>query len=97
MNQINQEKNNPSDQVQYLNRWVDKRYFRVFVYQKDCQKLVESYDEYQQEIKSGLWFNTKEEAMKPKKRKEKESVDVAITCNTESPSIDSISEEIKVD
>lgn len=48
-------------QVNYLGRWVDKKHFRTFVYNKTEQKLATSYDEYLKLIESGLWFSQKEE------------------------------------
>jgi len=53
-------------QFEYLGRWVDKKTFRTFVYDKDdMQKLANSYDEYQSLLASGLWF-----AVKPSEQKE---------------------------
>lgn len=43
--------------VQYDGRAVPKEGFRVFIYGFDNQtKLVESWEEYQKCISSGLWF-----------------------------------------
>ena len=44
-------------QVLYLGRWVSKKHFRTFVYNKNEQKLANSYEEYSELISSGLWFN----------------------------------------
>lgn len=50
------------EMVMYDNRIVPKANFRVFIYNtKNEQKLVESWDEYQAEISSGLWFAKKED------------------------------------
>jgi hypothetical protein len=47
--------------VRYLGRDVPKEGFRVFVYgPDDTQKLVNSWDEFQDVISSGIWFATKE-------------------------------------
>lgn len=47
----------------YLGRMVSKEHFRAFVYSMDgSQKLVESWDDYEQHMESGLWFSTKEDA-----------------------------------
>lgn len=47
----------------YLGRIVDKKKFRTFVYGlNDVQKLVESWDEFQDAMASGLWFAKPEEA-----------------------------------
>lgn len=59
-------------QVLYQGRWVDKKNFRAFVYNSNCEKLANSYDEYASLIESGLWFSTKEdvkpvEEVKPEK------------------------------
>lgn len=51
-------------QFLYLNRWVDKEHFRAFVYDaKGDQKLAGSYDEFNKLIDSGLWFETRENAL----------------------------------
>lgn len=47
----------------YLGQIVDKKYFRTFVYNMDgCKKLVESWDEYERHMETGLWFATQEDA-----------------------------------
>ena len=47
----------------YLGRIVEKEHFRTFVYAPDGkQKLVESWDEFERCMESGLWFSTKEDA-----------------------------------
>lgn len=47
----------------YQGRIVDKKHFRTFVYAMDgSKKLVDSWDEYQKAMASGLWFSTKEDA-----------------------------------
>ena len=47
----------------YLGQIVDKKYFRTFVYSMDgSKKLVESWDEYERHMESGLWFSTQEDA-----------------------------------
>jgi hypothetical protein len=51
--------------VLYNGRSVPKDGFRVFIYGiNNTEKLVNSWDEYQKEISSGLWFSTKELAIK---------------------------------
>lgn len=42
-------------QVLYKGKWVWKRFFRVFVYNKDGQKLAKSYDEFVDLITVGGW------------------------------------------
>lgn len=47
----------------YLGQIVDKKHFRTFVYSMDgAKKLVESWDEYERHMESGLWFSTQEDA-----------------------------------
>lgn len=47
----------------YLGQIVDKQFFRTFVYSMDgSKKLVESWDEYERHMESGLWFSTQEDA-----------------------------------
>ncbi len=47
----------------YLGQIVDKQHFRTFVYAMNGdKKLVESWDEYEQHMESGLWFSTQEDA-----------------------------------
>lgn len=48
--------------VQYQGKLVSKDHFRVFVYGKDnAKKLVESHEEYEKALESGLWFSNKED------------------------------------
>lgn len=63
-------------QVLYLGRWVDKKSFRTFVFDKKGeQKLAESYKEYEDLIATGLWFSEKKNPMDdPKARKQKDVV-----------------------
>ena len=58
MKKIQSESENP--QVLYDGRWVSRENFRVFVYQGENQKLVNSYDEFKELIEGGLWFANKE-------------------------------------
>lgn len=68
----------------YLGRIVSKKNFRTYVYSPDgSQKLVESWEEFEREMESGLWFISAEDAQKsvpapsPKPRKvKKEKVGV---------------------
>ena len=47
----------------YQGRIVSKHHFRAFIYKPDgSQKLVNSWDEFECHIASGLWFVTKEDA-----------------------------------
>lgn len=60
-------------QVFYNGIWIEKELFRTFVYNQKGQKLVNSWDEYQDALASGLWFETQEckpeEIKQPKKGK----------------------------
>ena len=61
----------------YLGQIVDKAHFRTFIYSMDgSKKLVESWDEYERHMESGLWFSTQEDAksripVKPKRVRNK--------------------------
>lgn len=47
----------------YLGRPISKKNFRVFIYSPDGQEmLVNSWNEYEKHMASGLWFATKQEA-----------------------------------
>lgn len=76
MNQIaigvamNQEKPKRVSQVFYNGRWVDKEFFRAFVYNTTEQKLAQSYKEYEALIATGLWFDNKTMAAEAKKLSE---------------------------
>ena len=59
------------DQFMYLGRWVSRKNFRAFVYSKDDkQKLVNSYNEFDEALQSGEWFASKE-LTKPRKKQKK--------------------------
>jgi len=48
----------------YLGQIVSKDHFRVFIYAPDgSQKLVNSWDEFEKHMETGLWFATKEDAV----------------------------------
>ena len=53
---MNQEKRNMEPQFLYLGRWVSKTHFRAFVYSDNGSKLVNSYEEFEKEVATGLWF-----------------------------------------
>jgi hypothetical protein len=47
----------------YNGKIVDRHKFRAFIYNSDGQKkLVESWDEYEKHMQTGLWFSKKKEA-----------------------------------
>lgn len=64
----------PSEQFQYLERWVDKDNFRAFVYDKNGEsKLANNYKEFEDLTTSGIWFASKVEASLAKsQRKQKD-------------------------
>lgn len=48
----------------YRGKIVDKKHFRVFVYNANGDaKLVESWEKFQDAMQSGIWFATKAEAL----------------------------------
>lgn len=54
-------------QVVYLGRSIAKEGFRAFVYGAEGQKkLMNSWNEFEAAMASGLWFATKEDAIEPK-------------------------------
>jgi hypothetical protein len=56
----------------YLGKIVDKKHFRVFVYASDGKtRLVNSWDEFESLMKTGLWFASRYEE-KPEKNTEQE-------------------------
>jgi hypothetical protein len=60
------------DQVLYNDRWVDKKTFRVFVYDHfGKEKLAESYQEFEKLLATGCWFAKKPEASLKYNRKQK--------------------------
>lgn len=75
---INQEKLNAHGQVEYLGRWVDKKFFRAFVYSLTDQKLAKSYEEFKNLVGSGLWFISKEDAQKSVESEVKPDAEVKI-------------------
>jgi hypothetical protein len=47
----------------YLGRIVDKKHFRAFIHAPDgAKRLVESWDEFEANMQSGVWFATPEDA-----------------------------------
>lgn len=49
-----------NEYVVYLNRTIPKAGFRAFIYSFDnVEKLVNSWDEYEKNISTGVWFSTK--------------------------------------
>jgi hypothetical protein len=73
--------------AQYMGKVVSKNNFRAYVYSPDgSQKLVESWDEYEECIASGVWFSTKEQAQErikseePKKQEQKTNLKSKVTA-----------------
>ncbi|CAB4133971.1 hypothetical protein UFOVP265_58 [uncultured Caudovirales phage] len=63
------------EQFQYLGRWVDKSYFRAFVYDKNGQqKLANNYNEFESLTDSGIWFASKPEPEASNGRKRKDGI-----------------------
>lgn len=63
----------------YLGKLVSKQNFRVFIYgPNESKKLVNSWDEYEAHMSSGVWFATREEVkfepVEKPKRVRKQSV-----------------------
>lgn len=55
----------------YLGRMVEKSNFRVFIYGANGEKkLVESWDEFESMMQSGLWFASLEDAQSIKRVEE---------------------------
>jgi len=60
----------------YLGRIVSKENFRAFIYSPNQQeKLVNSWDEYEREIATGLWFADKADAISAGTKEESEKED----------------------
>jgi hypothetical protein len=63
-------KKDQSEQFLYLGRWVDKKGFRAFVYDKDGNEtLANSYPEFEKLTSSGIWFASREDASPKRKLK----------------------------
>lgn len=61
--------NNMNDYVTYLGRTVLRENFRTYVYGQDSQKkLVNSWNQFQEAIGSGLWHAEKQLPLKPRKK-----------------------------
>lgn len=77
----------------YLGRIVEKEGFRTFIFAPDgSQKLVESWDEYERHMESGLWFAQKEDAVKrvpvEKPKRVRKAVDSKVLVEEEEPLIE---------
>lgn len=66
--------------AQYLGRLVSKENFRVYVYGSHGQrKLVQSWDEYQEHMQTGIWFATREDVVTESPKKTKKKKDVSLS------------------
>ena len=86
----------------YLGRIVSKKYFRTFVYAPDgSKKLVESWDDYEKHMESGLWFSTKEDATTrvpvAKPKRVRKPVPVMTLELKEEPFVEDVPAEVKDD
>lgn len=64
---MDQSKHISNDQFLYLGRWVDKKHFCAFVYDKEGnQRLAGSHKDFENLIASGIWFASKPEPDAPK-------------------------------
>ena len=61
MIQDNQDGIISAPQILYLGRWVDRKHFKVFVYNSTGEKLAQNYDEFIALISSGVWFAEKKD------------------------------------
>jgi hypothetical protein len=63
-------------QVVYLGRSIAKEGFRAFVYgAKDSKKLVNSWDEFEAHMATGIWFASKDDVIEPKPVIEEEKIE----------------------
>ncbi len=67
----------------YKGRLVSKEHFRTFIYSADgSHRLVESWDEYEKHMETGIWFATRKDATpqgaakEEKPKRTKKTVDV---------------------
>jgi len=59
-----------NDQFEYQGRWVKKKQFRAFVYdKKGNQQLAKSYEDFESMIASGIWFENKPAPSMERKQK----------------------------
>lgn len=77
----------------YLGRIVSKENFRAFIYAPDGrQRLVESWDEFEGSMQSGLWFASAREAQaiqkpKPRARLKKEEKVITLELREDAPEV----------
>ena len=86
----------------YMGRIVEKEHFRTFIYAPDgSSKLVESWDEYERHMETGVWFATVEDAkssVKPKRvRKEvKKDEPIELAVSADVPMVEVIESCVEV-
>lgn len=66
--------------VEFQGRTVPKEHFRTFVYGRDGQRLMNSYEEYNAHIASKEWFDTEEEVPPIKQKVKKNDPDSQRVC-----------------
>lgn len=86
----------------YLGRLVPKEHFRTFIFApQGGQKLVESWEEFEACMQSGLWFATKEDAFASvavgEEHPKKNNRPKRVKKNEEVEQIEEIDEEIEMD
>jgi hypothetical protein len=91
----------------YLGRIVEKKHFRAFIHAPDgAKRLVESWDEFEANMQSGVWFATPEDAKasieKPKPRSrapraKKEVPVITLELKEDAPEEDDFIEEELID
>lgn len=82
----------------YLGRIVKKENFRAFIYGPNgTSKLVESWDDFENAMASGLWFATREDAQvsivapeKPKRVRKAKKGDTAVEILEAEESVDEV-------
>lgn len=63
-----------SEHVRYLNRMILKSGFRAFVYGfNDKTKLVNNWEEFEEAIQSGIWFDSIEKVLTKESKKKGKS------------------------
>lgn len=66
--------------VTYQGRSIPKEHFRVYVYSKEGQQLVESYEEFKACLSTKEWFETKLEAQASKTKVKKHDANSPRVC-----------------
>lgn len=77
---MQQNNSDAKKQVMYLGRWVDKEFFRAFVYRKGEQRLANSYEEFECLLATGCWFDSKENIPKDEPKRKVKNVTAFPNC-----------------